>query len=106
MSNPTSIAEVIHKKESTKEKINTSVNVNVLKNNNTNHKSHQTLSHVRLIADKLSTTLNNPGSYNFYCKIAWHLPEGVIWYNLESAQNGKEPVKLFSWLCNQSLRAL
>lgn len=57
---------------------------------------------VDLIADKLVSLLNNPGSRIYYCKVAWSLPESVIWNNLEQAQAGKSPSRLFTWLCQRS----
>ena len=55
------------------------------------------------IADKLVTSLNNPDAREFYCKVGWRLAEGRIWYNLESALRGKQPQKLFSWLCTRDM---
>ncbi len=67
---------------------------------NTNTK---TLTTVRLIATQISEKLNNPLRFKYYCKVAWKLPESTIWLNLEAAMSGKEPEKLFSYLCKQDM---
>lgn len=63
----------------------------------------RTLKQVRHIANTLSDKLNNRSRYKYYCKVAWRLPENVIWGNLELALGGKDPQRLFTWLCEQSL---
>lgn len=70
-----------------------------LKNNDNVGKSKK----VDLIADKLVKALNNPNARTFYCKVGWKLPENVIWNNLEDALKGRNPVKLFSWLCKRDM---
>ncbi len=56
------------------------------------------------IANDLVRRLNNPSAINYYRKIAWRLPPSVIYDNLERAQHGKSPVRLFTWLCQASLK--
>ncbi len=72
-------------------------------NVNVNNKYLINVNNVRLIADKLSTALNDKKSYDYFMKIAWHLPEYKIWNNLEYSAKGKDPRKLFTWLCKQDM---
>lgn len=78
-------------------------NVNVSKTikNNDNDIGREKI--VDYIADKLSRSLNNPGGRLYYCKIAWKLPESVVWSNLEIALAGRDPRKYFTWLCEREL---
>lgn len=83
----------------------TMYNVNV-NNNLTNNvidnvaKSKQ----VDLIADKITQSLNNPAARAYYCKVAYRLSEAQIARNLESALKGRNPAKLFTWLCQRDMR--
>lgn len=43
-------------------------------------------------------------SYPFYCKVALHLPENVIWNLYEQAQTGREPAKLFNFLTRKLMK--
>jgi hypothetical protein len=80
-------------------------NVNVKKPNSiSNNVNVKQVTDVQQIAHKLVDKLADPLSYEFFCSVAWHLPESVIWYNLEQAEKGRSPKKLFTWLCNQSMR--
>lgn len=58
---------------------------------------------VDLIADKLVTELNNPNRRPYYCKISYKLSESQIWNNLETAQRGRNPQRLFTWLCQRDM---
>lgn len=58
---------------------------------------------VDLIADKLVAALSNPERRAYYCKVAWKLPESKIWNNLESSAKGKNPARLFTWLCQRDM---
>lgn len=58
---------------------------------------------VDLIADKLVLAFNNPGGREFYCKVGYKLSEYQIWNNLEQSSKGREPAKLFTWLCKRSM---
>lgn len=87
------IAEVITNTKT----LNTN-SVSEVKNTNT-----KTLTQVTQIANSLSDKLNNPSRFDFYCKVAWRLPESTIWNNLEAALKGRDPQRLFSYLCAQSL---
>lgn len=83
---------------------NVANNVNVSNNLNNNvidnvAKSKQ----ADLIADKLILALNNPSGRAYYCKVAYKLPEARIWDNLEQAGKGREPAKLFTWLCQRDM---
>lgn len=81
--------------------LNTVTGVNKLTNtdSDTVDKSKQ----VDLVADKLVIALNNPERRAYYCKVAWKLPEAVIWNNLEQSSKGKYPARLFTWLCERSI---
>jgi hypothetical protein len=43
---------------------------------------------VHQIANSLSEKLSNPSRLEYYCKVAWRLPEYMIWNNLEAALRG------------------
>lgn len=70
-------------------------NVKTIKTKNVNN--------VKYKAQTLAERLDDPGSLNFFLKVAWHLPESVIEANLEQALKGNEPRKYFTWLCKRSL---
>lgn len=55
------------------------------------------------IAMKLVDRLGSPTSYKFYCKVAYTLPESVIWSNYEKAILGNNPGGLFNWLCRKEM---
>ena len=61
---------------------------------------------VELLAGKLVGLFSNPGSFHFYCKVGWKLPESKIWDNYEAATATKtgDPRKLFTWLCNRDMQ--
>lgn len=87
--------------QTSKEKLNVSVNnINTL-NTKGNTNSYRIVE-VQQTAHKLADQLNNPGSFKFYCKMAWRLPEHKIWSNLEQALTGRDPKKYFSWLCTNT----
>lgn len=67
---------------------------------NTNTKP---LNHVQQTAQQIADRLHNPTRFPYYCKVVWRLPEHRIWFNLESALRGREPQKLFSYLCKQDM---
>lgn len=75
-------------------------NVNNVKTNKTNNVN---VLGVKSIALKLTERLNDPDSYRFFCKVAWSLPENVIWNNLEQAQKGRNPKAYFTFLCKLSM---
>lgn len=79
------------------------VNVNSPNSSSSNVNVKQ-LTEVREIAHKLCEQLADSQSYEFFCGVAWHLPEHVIWNNLEMAQKGRSPKRLFTWLCKQSMK--
>lgn len=55
---------------------------------------------IRGIAHKLSESLNDPDSFEFFCKVARNLPESVIWSKLEIAQTKGRPAAWFSKTCS------
>lgn len=75
----------------------------VIIKNNTNTK---TLAQVQFIATKLESSLGRqvPSRYEYYCKVAWQLPEHIIWQCLESASKGRSPQRLFSYLTAQYMK--
>lgn len=87
------------------DKSNSSSNVNAITKRNLNGaaRASASIKEVQAIANVLAERLDNPQSLNFYYKVAWHLPESNIWYALESALRGRNPQKLFSYLCNKEM---
>lgn len=59
---------------------------------------------VRATANKLTGKLGDPGSYQYFCKVAWKLPESLIWSHLEQAMGGTNPKAYFTFLCNLSMK--
>lgn len=70
-----------------------------------NKPSTNNVNNVRQIAHKLCDKLNDPSSFEYFCKVAWHLSEGQIWSNLEQASGGHNPKAYFTFLCNLELKA-
>jgi hypothetical protein len=58
---------------------------------------------VHAIAQKLADRFNDYGSYNYFLKVAWKIPEHDIMINLEASMKGRSPVRLFTYLCNKSM---
>lgn len=79
---------------------------NVIDNDIVNKNKYDKSKFVELTAKVLVEKLHNPGAYAFYCKVAYKLPESRIWLHLESAQKGKDPKKLFTWLCNRDMQSV
>jgi hypothetical protein len=79
-------------------------NVNVKKTLKNNDNVYQR-NNKDFIADKLVEALNNPEAREYYCKVAWRLPEATIWNCLETAVRGNHPAKYFSWLTKQQMEA-
>jgi len=78
---------------------------NIITNTNDTVDKYAKSKEVELLAGKLVGLLNNPGSFHFYCKLGWQLPENNIWNNYETAiasKNG-DPRKLLTWLCKRDL---
>jgi hypothetical protein len=96
MKSTSSVAEIL---------TNTTLNT-VTENNNINNTVTVDKSKlVDLIADKLVLALNNPSRRAYYCKVAYKLSEGQIWNNLEQSAKGRDPAKLFTWLCQRELNS-
>lgn len=56
------------------------------------------------IADEIIRRLGVGETYRaFYCKIAWTLSEARIYTNLETALKGKQPARLFTYLCKKDM---
>lgn len=84
------------------------INTKTLKNTSVsavkNTNNTKTLMQVQTIANTLCDRLSNETRFEYYCKIAWRLPESKIWGNLEKALTGNNPAKYFSFLCNLDLQ--
>jgi hypothetical protein len=78
-------------------------NVSKTKTNNVK-RSNVNGNEVHRIAQTLADRFNDQGSFNYFCSIAWQLPEYIINNNFEAAQKGREPVRLFTWLCNKAIQ--
>lgn len=91
---------------------NDNVNVNSrIESHNVNDNVKYTNKHAKSkkvddIADQLVTIFNNPQGRRYYCKIAWKLPESVIYQNVEQtrAEGVSDPKKLFTFLCQRVLQ--
>lgn len=73
--------------------------VNLLTNNNNIVKA----AGVEATARKLVEKYNSPESFDFYCKIAWKLPEVYIWRNYEQSLKARNPGALFNYLCRKDM---
>lgn len=56
---------------------------------------------VEMIADRLVSTYDNAQYREYYCRVAWKLPELRIWQNVEQSMKGNQPARLFSYLCKK-----
>lgn len=83
--------------------LNNSMNNDNDSNNINNNDNVSKSKQVDLIADKLSQELNNPVARPYYCKVGYRLSEAQIWNNLETAQRGRNPQRLFTWLCQRDM---
>lgn len=98
--------------------VNNVIQVNSINENNVNNgqmlerykKCKQTayeynIREVQSIAGRIAEKLNDPQSFRFFCKVAWRLPEYVIWANLEQAMTSKKnPKAYFTFLCKLSMQ--
>jgi hypothetical protein len=82
---------------------NTVTNTKLIKNNNNNIVR---AAEIEATARKLVEKYNSPESFDFYCKIAWKLPESYIWRNYEQSQKARNPGALFNFLCRKDLNAI
>ena len=72
-------------------------------NDNNNVRGFKRALSVEATAMQLVDKLKSPGSYKFYCKVAYVLPERTIWLLYEQAITGKKPGALFNWLCRREM---
>lgn len=75
-------------------------------NNNDNERFNSSV-RAETIANSLVEKFRAKGSFEFYCKIAYMLPEHKIWLNYEKATTGKNvsnPAGLFNWLCRRDMK--
>jgi hypothetical protein len=70
--------------------------------NNDNDK-YELTKRVEAIAYRLCEKLGSPTSFEFYCKVAYKMSEARIWSNYEKAQRGRNPARLFTWLCKREM---
>jgi len=84
--------------------LNSNNNVTMLIKTKNNNVTMNNVDHLKVdyIANKLVELFSNPVAKNFYCKVAYKLPEGTIWDLVEQSKTGDYPVKLFTWLCKQA----
>jgi hypothetical protein len=63
---------------------------------------------VKRIAHYLAEKLDDYRSVNFFCSVAWQIPESQLMIFLENTQkpNVRNPRAVFTWQCNQQLRQL
>lgn len=75
--------------------------------NDTDSDKYQKSKHVEMIASKLVDKFNTPQWFAFYCKVAYRLPEALIWKLYEKTQGKKvaNPAKLFYWLCERAMKS-
>jgi hypothetical protein len=100
MHSTSSVSEVFNNTKT----LNTN-SVSEVKNTNTKHKPQtKTITQVRVIAQRLCDGLNNQSRFEYYCKLAWHLPDSVIFTNLEVALTGRNPQRYFSFLCDLTMK--
>lgn len=82
-------------------------NVSITTNNNfidndVKQKMYEQGKRVEILADELLKKLNaDIKSRPFMCKVGWKLSEPRIWYNVESALKGTNPMGLFIYLCKR-----
>lgn len=95
------ISEVFHSSPNVNVKRLVTSNLN---NVNVNNKSGKTLNVVQQIALKLCDRLQAQHNYEYYCKVAWQLPESIIWDSLEQAQRGRDPKRLFYFLTSRYIQ--
>jgi len=87
--------------------LNTNTSDSDFKNTNTNTR---TLTEVQRIAHELEDKLGKqvPSRLEYYYKVAWKLPDYVIYNALEAEMNnrqkGKAPHRLFSWLTTEAMK--
>jgi len=58
----------------------------------------------RAIATRIADKLDDAQSFKFFCKVAYNLPEHLIWDNLEVALTKNRPAAYFSRVCNIMIR--
>ena len=81
-------------------------NLKVLRNNDNDNDrgKYDRSKRVDWLADDLMAKLKaDKGSRPFLCKVAWKLPESVIWQNYESSLKGKNQMGLFIYLCKRDM---
>ena len=75
-------------------------------NDNYNDIEYEKSIQVENIANRLVDKFNNQNGYNFYCKVGYALTERTVWNLCESAERGRDPGKLFTWLANREMHRL
>lgn len=81
------------------------INDNEINVNDRNKVSSRNHKMVEAIASDLARRFGNDQYRSFYCKVAYNLPENIIYQNVETAfAKGKNPAKLFSFLCSKAMK--
>lgn len=91
--------------QAVKQILNTNVNVNQTKGNNVK-RSNVTGTEVQKIARYIAEKLQDYNSVDFFCKMAWQIPEYKLMSILEMSMKGHSPKKLFTYLCKLELKKL
>ena len=89
----------LHSKLTMNNDNNVVTNVDIEKINSKYDKSR----YVDMVAQKLCDIFQNPDGFKYYCKIVWRLQPSVIWSNVEVAKRGKNPARLFTYLCKRCM---
>lgn len=72
--------------------------------NNVKKDKYELSKRVERTADEIIRRLGVDQIYRgFYCKVAYSLSEARIWSNMESAKKGRQPARLFSYLCKRDM---
>lgn len=86
------------------EQVNTIIKKNNVNDNvKINKSNNEQCNNVEAIASQLCEKFESPDSWKFYCKIAYKLPEYMIWGLYEQALTGTNPAGLFNWLCRKEM---
>lgn len=77
-------------------------NYNDIGNDNVEGNKYEQSRRVEQLADTLLEKLGaKPESRPFMCKVAYRLSEARVWYNVEQALKGRNPMGLFIYLCKR-----
>lgn len=85
--------------------VNVFVKNNTYTDNVTDGDKYKKSKEVELVAMQLVDKFNTPSWFPFYCKVAYKLPQDLIWRLYEQAHGKKvrDPAKLFYYLCDRAM---